>query len=274
MILTPFSDLSPVPRVNIRLDDLDPSAAFVSVFAVVGDATRIVRGGYQLPIASLVILDDFLAPFNTPILYRAELLDEAGGTVGVVEATSPPVMFYGTVLQQLIDPWRSASARLLATSESDLVWQHDGGLERPSGAARPTWVGAGRWPLQGIPVKLGTDTAEQEAAMRRVLGLDHDRDHLPVYALRTSHRVRFPQPLVAVIPEPRAQGLDWLAGGYLTHWHLKASEVQPPAASLVRSAVTWDDVAATFLTWSEVIADYSTWGELMADYGLSGSSNA
>lgn len=276
MILTPYSDMSPVPRIHMRLDGLNATADRVTVAEVGPGGERVVRGGYRVPATSVIVLDDFLAPLNRPVRYRVQQLDAAGGVLAEDEYTSAQIIYHGTVVQHIIDPYRSTEARLLVGSEDKLEWEHDGSMVRPGNARMPTWVGSGRWPLQGIPLKLGTDTAEQEAAMRMVLGIDlvGDEDSLPIIALRTSHPVRFPQPLQAVVKAPSARGLDWISGGSLTHWTMTADEVRPPGAALVRAAITWADLMASAPTWASVASSYPTWADVMTDYSLAGLSNA
>lgn len=266
--------MDPVPRVSIVLQGLDERAEAVTVYAVEQGGLRPVRGAWRVPAASVLVLDDFLAPFGEPITYTVELLSSTGAKVGALTATSDPVDFEGTVVQNIVDPWASALARLLVGSDSDLRWQFDGTLLRPGRSRYPTWVGSGRWPLRDVPLQLATDTAEQERAMRNVFGLDSAEERLPIVALRTSHRVRWPQPFQAVVPEVQPVGLDWLAGGFLTHWSLSASEVQPPAVGVVRPAVSWEDVRALYPTWNDARDVYGTWADLMSDTSLGGASNA
>lgn len=273
MILTPFSDMSPVPRVAMRLDGLDAEAELVTVSEVTPYGERIVRGGYRIPAASVLVLDDFLVPLNRPVTYRVHLLGAGGVPIRTEDHTAPPVVFHGTVVQHIIDPYRSARVRYLAGSENGLEWQHDGDLVRPGNARLPVWIGAGRWPLQGVPLGFGTETADQEAAMRRVLGLaPGDQDVLPVVAMRTSHPTRLEQPFIAAVRSPRVVGLDWLAGGWLTHWRVTADEVRPPGAALVRPSLTWADVAAVYSTWTAVASTYSTWTDLMVDASTIGGA--
>lgn len=267
--------MSPVPRINLTLEGVDTlGAASVAVHAIERGGMREVPGG-ALQSASLLVVDDFLATPGERITYSVDLLDAAGGKLGTIQHQAPVLDFEGTVVQHIMDPYRAVQCRLLVGSEDGMEWQSDGRLARPGSARRPIWVGAGRWPLQDLPLKFGTETEAQELAMRRVLGLDlgDDRDHLPILAVRTSHRVRFPQPLQVLVRAPRAIGLDWVAGGFSTHWHLTASEVRPPAIALARAGLTWEDVMASYATWDAVRTEHPTWADLMTDYSLAGAAD-
>lgn len=270
-------DMQPVPRVTLTLHDTAAlGVAAVTVYAIEAGGPRAVRGGWEVPASSLTIVDDFTPPFNVPLVYEAALLDADGQELDRVRLDVPPIEYHGTVVQHVLDPWLSTEARLLATSEAPLTWSHDGELVRPGTSRLPTWIGAGSWPLQGIPLAFGTETAEQYADMRRVLGygLPAGVDYLPIIVVRTSHRVHFPQPLTVLVREVRAVGLDWLAGGDATHWQVTADEVQPPSVALTRPALSWADVMATFGTWAEVQAVYPAWSGLMQDSTITGASNA
>lgn len=272
--LQPIPTLEPVPRIQISLYDVDTLASMVTVYAGSGADERPVRGAWEVPAASLLIFDDFLAPFGQPVTYSIRLLSASGAQIGVLTETSDPLEFEGTIVQNVVDPWKSTDAHLLVGSDDPLRWKFDGDLIRPGSARLPTWIGAGRWPLQDVPLRLGTDTEQQLRGMRSVFGLDSLEDHLPIIALRTSHPVQWPQPFVAVVPVVQPVGIDWISGGHMTHWLLTASEVQPPAVGVVRPAVTWADVAAVYGTWDAVIAAYPTWADLMRDTGLAGATSA
>lgn len=276
LTLTPYSDLAPVPRVGVVIRDADDLGDAVNVYASTEAGRRLVRGGAATPAASLIVLDDFEAPFNVPVTYTIQVLDAGGAEVATLVEVAPALVYYGTVVQHVIDARRAVEVRLLAGSERSLEWSHDGELVRPGASRLPTWLGSGSWPLQGIPLAFGTESAEQYAAMRGVVGLDVDdgADYLPILVVRTSHPVHWPQPLTVLVQTMRKSGLDWLAGGDSTHWHMTGDMVRPPAAALVRPAVTWDDVRAAFTTWDEVRAAYATWSELMLDRTLAGGSDA
>lgn len=271
----PRPELAPVPHVALRLDDLDElGAETATVYAITASGERPVRGAWRTPVSSVFVVEDFLAPFGVPIEYAVRLHDAAGADLQVLTATSAPIEYEGTIVQHVLDPYLSTEARLLNRSESSLSWGHDGVAVRPGSARYPTWIGSGRWPLRGVPLVLGTETEAQESAMRGVFALDSDADHLPIVAIRTSHRTRWPQPFQVVVPEVQAQGIDWRAGGFGTHWHMTADEVQPPSIALSRPGVTWQDVMAVYPTWDALRAAYATWGALVVDTSLAGAADA
>lgn len=275
LAITVHPTMDPVPRVRLVLDDAPiEEVATVTVYALDEGRERPVRGAWRVTATSVMVFDDFAARLGVATTYRLEMHDANGALVRTSTQTAPVLDFQGTVVQHILDPYLATTARLIVGSEDGLLWKHDGSMVRPGSARYPTWIGSGRWPLQGIPLVLGTDTEGQEAAMRRIFALDSDEDHLPMIVLRTSHRVRFSQPLQAVVPEVSAQGLDWVAGGFVTHWSLTASEALPPAIGIVRAGTTWADVMALYPTWEALRAAYATWGAVMLDEGLAGVSNA
>ena len=275
-VLTPFTDMNPVPRVlvDVPVSEFPAGSVTVSLQSTVDGRTIDVRGGQRKPASSPLIVLDPEPGFMVPTSYTLFGFDAAGKVVGSRPVGSVTVLFSGTVIQQPLDPRLSAQVELLRGTASELSRSTPGGAVYPQGRVLPGMVGLGpRRGLQGIPLLLDTLTDDAAVALDATLGT-YDTPQLPVWLVRTVPDGHLPRRLFCHVPElVKHDTFLGLTPGR-ARFSTVVTEIKPPAAGIAATGLTYADVAVFFSTYSALGAAYATYSDIKRDTSLVGAADS
>ena len=264
----PFSDMKPVPRVEVVSDETPVGVSEATVWRTAAGRTMPVRGAVRMPVADSFAVLDFEAPFNVDVTYQAEWFD-GGVSVGMSENVTTELLFWGTVLQQPLDPSLRAvvevqpghTGRVLSRPfESSVAYVAGRGAVH---------LGGGRRSLSGFRLVFATSDVDTYGAVDSLFGSGSAQ--MPAIVLvRTDLPWRVPMPLFAAVADPTAEGFDWTYDGDLTIFDWSLTEVVPPAPSVVVAPFSYDDLPVAYGTYDELEADNATYDSLARRYDLGG----
>ena len=267
--------MSPVPRVDVAFPAVPAGTQRATVFCITSEQTRRVRGAINVYAAGGFAVIDTEPPFGSPappvLTYRAEFFNGSGASLGFSDAASTQVLFSGTVIHQPVAPERSALVVAEMGMAAELERPFEGNLIRPMGRSVPVYVGRGRSGLQAVNLTCITATAAEAQKFASVFGGYNDVQ-LPVICVRTSHAMGLPQPLFAVVRNPRRVAADARTGGETVVWQMEGDEVAPPVEAVALAILTYADIEAAFPTYAAMEAAYLTYFDMESDFNKAGTA--
>lgn len=270
--LNAIPQMTPVPRVEFKFDELLPGTTRATVFRLTGKSTKRVRGAINVYAAGGFSGIDTEAPFNVKLTYRAEMFNAAGVSLGFTDARVVTVAFDGTVVHQPLDPTRAALVDLRPKFAEEISRPFEGEVVYPIGSTLGVYIGSGRQGVTGVDLTVITDTLDQADAFASIWGdPSEDQPQLPVVCIRTQPEWRLPMPLFAAVLDPTEARFDTDLGGETINWPMRGTEVRPPVEALARALLTYADFEASFSTYEAFENAYLTYFNAESDFDLAGT---
>ena len=269
---TPFTNASPVPRVQIVISDLPTGS--VTLLRTAEGRTMAVRGGVRVPTTGgVVAVMDFECPFRTDTVYKGEMFSPLGVSLGFTPTVTTMLRVYDYWIQQPLDPSLSVRLDLDISTADKLSRKARGEVVYAQNAMLGRYIGGTNRGLQGVSIATATQNATDTAMMRSIFGT-YDRPQLPVVLVRSPPGIlNIPRVLFLAVPDPLEIDFTVRLGGEVTDWLLEGDEVIPPAPGLIVPVLTWDDLAAAYPEgWSSLPAVYADWIEASTDYTIAGAA--
>jgi len=269
--LTAFTNAAPCPRVEVRFNTLAATTATVTVFRIVEGREFRVRSAVNAAAAGTFTRLDFECPFGVPATYRAEMFTAAGVSLGFTDSVSVTLNVVDAWMHNPLNPAAALLVDLDYNSARSIARPTPGDILYPEGRSVGVVITKQRRGIVGVDLMVTTDTAAEAAAVDDMLG-GYDTRVVPVLCLRTPPFIRLPRTFFAVILEPVQRPINIHAGGQLTEWDLPATEVSPPAPSLIIPLLTRDDISAFFATRTAVNVAHLTRDAVSRRYDLAGTT--
>lgn len=261
------------PWVEVFFPILDPLTVRVRVYRISDGRTQLVRGGVD--IAPGVAAQDPEPPYNVESVYRAEMFDASGNSIGFTASASITVTVPATyaTLHQVLDPSIWTTVRVMEGTAPSVVRKTPGSLVYPEASPLPRRIGSRRQAVSGLPLYLYTNTIDAADAVQQMLG-DYETEQLGVLVLRTTPQdlARVPRTLFVASESFEEQDLDVKYGGSQIMYAFTGDEVEPPYPGLVVPPLTYDDIDASFATYDDEDAAYATYTDRDRAYELAGAA--
>lgn len=269
--LTPQPAGTPVPNVQIVLDDVDPATVAVNIYRVADGRTMLVRGGVRKYAVGGATVVDSEAPFGVPVTYRAEMFADVDATesLGFTDSSTTTLDVDRTWIHQPLTPTLCVSPVRLEKTASDLVRSSPGDTVYVQGAEFATRVGGQRRGLSDVPFELLTESLEDASALQAVFG-EYGTTVPQVVCIRTPPPMRIPRVFFAAVDELHEVDFDVQYGGTAITFTFTATEARPPAPGLIAASLRRIDLDVTYPTRAERAAAYLTRLERDSDYSLAG----
>jgi len=249
-------DVSGNPRVEVYFDpaDLPVGASTLRIYRFSEEREWLVRGGVDVAVGSAVL--DWEVPFGTVSMYRAEVFDVSGVSMGFTDVSSVSVDVSDVWVHNPLVPTRGVSLGSLALLDGSF-----GSLSRPTvgqvvwgeGDVVGTWMGTRRRGVTGAPVAFAVEDIADADALQAMLG-DYVTQQLGVLCIRTPPPVRVPRTFFAAVDDPREVSRDIEWGGSRTDFAFSATEVKPPYPGITTPLLTYGDMEIAFSTYSALSA--------------------
>lgn len=302
-LITPYTDASPMPRVELFFATFAAGTTSVTVYRSALGRERRVRGAIDAPTAGTLTRIDFEVPFNTPVAYRAEMFDEGGGSLGFTDASTLGDVVEGLSPSAALSPSASLAPGEVVVGSGLVVrdsWIHNPLL--PSGGVRvelaPSTGSAISRPVPGIVsrplgrrvgvvlseprsgvsgLQFDVHAADLDTADRvqRLLGTDRDPT-VPVVCIRLGRddaRLRIPQPFFMSAFDIAEVAVDVRWGGTTTIQQMQGDEVDPPIPGLFVPLLTAADINASFATARALNISHRRAVDVNRRYDLAGAAS-
>jgi hypothetical protein len=256
------------PRVELVGTLFPPNAVTATYYRSDGSRTWKVRGGVDRSVAGGVALIDWEAPFGVPVMYRAEMFDENGVSIGFTDSATITLDVSDVWVQHVLEPSIAVLWSFTDRAVAELSRPTPGGFAQVEGAAVQKWVGSRRTGLTGVNLSGVTEDLADAAVFDSMFGT-YEQARIPILVFRAPPLLRLPPTFVAQVDVVR-QPMSIATVPEFDVWELQGTEVEPPAVGLVEASLTWDDLAAAYSTWDEVAAAYGSWLDASRDYSLAG----
>lgn len=269
---TPFTNASPVPRVQVVMSDLP--AGTVTLLRTAEGRTMAVRGGVRIPtVGGVVPVMDFECPFRTETTYKGEMFSPLGVSLGFTPTVSTMLHVWDYWIQQPLDPSLSVLLELRPNAAASLSRKASGSVVYAQNSMVGRWIGGTNRGLQGVSMDAVSLTEDESAMMRRIFGT-YDTPQLPVVLIRSPPGLlKVPRVLFLAIPDPIEQDFTVRLGGDMTDWLLQGDEVLPPTPGLIVPILTLDDISAAYPSGLDSIsATYPDFLSLSTDYSIAGAA--
>lgn len=256
------------PRVEVFFDpvDLPVEASTLRVYRLSDDREWLVRGGVDVAVGTAVL--DYEVPFQTVSMYRAEMFDVSGVSLGFTDAGTVTLDYTGTVVHQPLSPvLRWASVKLLEGSGSALTRPTPGQTTWAEGDVVGTWIGSRRQGLRGTQVSVLAEGDEADK-FQSIFG-DYETQQLGIVCIRTSDAIRWPRTFFARGDFAEAD-LDVKHGGSAVALTATVEEVKPPFPGVTTPLLTYSDWSAAFGLYSGQSAAFASYTDVSRAYEYAG----
>lgn len=272
--LTPFADMSPVPRVLVEVPvvEFPAGSVTVSLTRTCEGRTLPVRGAQRMPAASPLVIIDPEPGFGVDNTYTVVGYDATGRNVGSWPVGSTVVEFDKVVIQQPLDPRLSVQVVRLAGTASEMTRETPSELAWPEGSPLPSVIALGpRRGIKNMTVRIKVANTADADTLQATLGT-YERTQIPVWLIRTPPGQRIPRILFCHVNE--LTEIDDSTWTEEVRFRTTITETKPPVAGITALAVTHSDIKVFFSTHTQVKASYATHSDIKRDTSLIGAANA
>jgi len=250
-----FPDYAPCPRVGVTITGLGVGDSVVSVWRTADGEREPVRGARRVTLVDSAYLIDYDAPLGRPVSYEVEVIS---GPSGADRVTSSSVTVDATS-GCLMDPLIPQSAipvvggdgnegpYLRGEALASLEYAADVSLMTIMGSSKPMALFGQRMAARGVPLSMGTTSAEQNAKLKDLLM----SSALLLFRPVPGFGVDLPGSMFVTVPSAVEAPVNVAWGGNLTWWDLKADTVAAPTLRVLTATFSYGDVDILFDTYQQ-----------------------
>jgi hypothetical protein len=269
LVITPYLDENPSPRVEVFVQDPPPGT--VTVARTADRRTMTVSGMISVPTGSGVTRLDLEVPFGVPVSYTAQFVTPTGAPLGYVSTTTPVTLAVtDTWISQPLNPRLAVKVDLTDESATELKRGFVGDKVYTQGATVARWIGGRRHGLEDLKLVAETATTAAADMLQDIFGT-YDVDQVPVVCIRTPPTyLRIPRTLFLAVPAPTETDINRRYGGSLTLMNLVGDEALRPAAGLVAALLRYADTDAFYGSYAAIDSAYGSYLARDRDYSKAG----
>lgn len=247
---------APCPRVGVTVTGLGIGDSVVSVWRSADGLREPVRGARRTLMVDSAYVIDYDAPLSRPVTYEVEVIS---GPSGADRVTSSSVTV-NSETGWLMDPLIPQSAIPIVGSRDDngtpylrgealaqLEYAADVSLINVMGSDKPMALFGQRMAARGVPLSMGTRSAEQNKKLKDLLM----SSALLLFRPVKGFGVDLPGTMFVTVPSATEAPVDVAMGGNLTWWDLQADTVAAPTLKVLTATFTYGDVALLFATYQQ-----------------------
>ena len=272
--MTPYFDWKPCPRVEVLFTAFAAGTATVTVYRTAGGRESRVRGGINAATAGGLSRIDMEVPFNgIPVIYRAEMFNSAGVSLGFTDSATLTMSVVESCLHNPLDPNGAVPIVMADTAAKSISRPVPGSVVYPQGRRVGVVISGTRQGITGINLDCYTQSDADTDKVAAMVGT-YSSDASPVLCFRlgVGMKMRIPQPFFAAVLDPREEEADLHLGGEFMVWRMTGDEVAPPAPGLFIPLLTNADLNAFYLTNAALNADNLTNLAVNRRYDLIGAA--
>jgi len=245
----------PCPRVGLTITGLGVGNSVVSVWRTADGERNPVRGARRAGMVDSAYIVDYDVPLGRPVSYEVEVIS---GPSGADRVTSSSVTV-NSATGWLMDPLVPQSAvpvvggdgnegpYLRGEALASLEYAADVSLINIMGSDKPMALFGQRMAARGVPLSMGTTSAEQNAKLKNLLM----SSSLLLFRPIPGFGIDLPGSMFVTVPSAVESPVDVAWGGSLTWWDLQADTVAAPTLKVLTATFTYGDVALMFATYQQ-----------------------
>lgn len=244
------------PRAQLTITGLGIGNSVVSVWRTADGVRSPVRGARRVLMVDADLVTDYDVPLGRPVTYEVEVISGPSGASRT--STEPLVVESETAwIMDPLDP--STAVPVLGTHDKDgmpylrsealskLEYNSNSSLFEIMGSDRPMALFGQVRAAQGVPLSMGTRSAEQNTKLRTLMQATAQLLFRPV----PSFGVDLPGAMFMSISKKTEVPVNVSFGGNLTWWEMTADTVAAPVLKVLTATFTYGDVAILFSTYQQ-----------------------
>ena len=282
-LLTPYADDAPCPRVEVYFASFAPGTDTVTVTRTAGGRQYDVQGAKRASTAGALSRIDYECPLNEVVVYRAEMFDAAGQSLGFTdtatlgeEAEGVGLISEDTWVHPALNPSRAAKVELAASTGASLSRPVPGEISYPIGRSVGVLLTEPRRGLTAFQFDVRATTLESADTIQAMIG-GYTIKTIPTLCIRPGLKdrgLRIPRPLFLGVLDIAEVGLNVRWGGSDTLQHMVGDEVEAPLRAVFIPLLTAADLNAFYATAADLISDNATAAAVNRRYDLAGYASA
>jgi hypothetical protein len=246
-----------MPYVEVLVEDLSPNVSYITIHRIAAGRDFSVRGAIVALVSGALSRIDYEVPFNTSCIYRAEMFDSAGNSLGFTIDGSITYTTTDTWIHNPLNPAGGVKVDLLSTSGNTISHPSSGQLVQPIGRSVGVIVSSGRLGYRGFPLQVSTSTLALADSFAALIG-DYTTKTVPVLCVRSGTPIRIPKPFFISALDPQEIALNIDVGGSVIDWDITGDEVSPPSPGVLVPLLTRADLNAYYATRAALNSDNAT----------------
>lgn len=271
--LTPLTDATPCPRMQILVDDLPPAVTSLTLIRTAEGRSFKVRGAVKVPVVSGYQSLDVECGFQIPTDYRAEMFSSTGASLGFSAVSTSTLTVDECWVHNPLDPQGATPIDLADTSGKELTRPINGEKYYPDQRVLAMFVTGRRLGLQDVQLYFSTDDNSIAARFESMLGdYEDDSVKVPVICVRTPPLLDIPRTFYAGVLAPKKRPINIHMGGSLREWTIPADEAAPPFPGVIVPLLTRNDIDASFATRNALDAAYASRLAIDRDFAKAGTA--
>jgi len=247
---------APCPRVGVTITGLGIGDSVVSVWRTEDGERNPVRGARRMLAVDSDYLIDYDAPLGRPITYEVEVISGPSGADRVTSSSVTVESDTGWLMDPLVP---QSAVPIIGSHDNDgtpylrgealasLEYAADVSLINVMGSDKPMALFGQRMAARGVPLSMGTRSAEQNKKLKDLL----QSSALLLFRPIPGFGIDLPGSMFVTVPSAVESPVDVAWGGNLTWWDLKADTVAAPTLKVLTATFTYGDVALLFATYQQ-----------------------
>lgn len=247
---------APCPRVGVTITGLGIGDSVVSVWRSADGLREPVRGARRVTLVDSAYLIDYDAPLGRPIAYEVEVISGPSGADRVTSSSVTVNSETGWLMDPLIPQSaipivgsrdNNGTPYLRGEALAQLEYAADVSLINVMGSDKPMALFGQRMAARGVPLSMGTRSAEQNKKLKDLLL----SSALLLFRPVPGFGIDLPGSMFVTVPTATEAPVDVAMGGNLTWWDLQADTVAAPTLRVLTATFTYGDVALLFATYQQ-----------------------
>jgi hypothetical protein len=228
----------------------------VTVWCVADEERNPVRGARRITMNDAAYVVDWDAPLGRPVTYEVEVITGPAGasrtTSDVVSVDSETGWISDPLIPQTAVPVVGGdgddAVYLRPQALAELEYSADVQMFDIMGSDKPLALFGQRMAERGLDTSMGTNSAEQNARLKKLL---KSTAQLLFRPLPAWGGFELPGAMFLANPSAKQVPVDVRWGGQLTWWEMKSNVVQAPAIKVLTATFTYGDVELIFATYQQ-----------------------
>lgn len=245
----------PCPRVGVTITGLTVGVSVVTVWRTADGERNPVRGARRAVMNDAAFVVDWDAPLGRPVTYEVEVIS---GPAGASRTTSEPVSV-DSVTGWIMDPLIPQTAVPVVGGDGDEVYLRPSALAALEykanvriydvmGSNKPLALFGPRMAASGVDTSMGTQSAEQNARLAKLLQSTAQLLFRPLPAWG-DYGIGGSLFLANATATQLPVDVSW--GGEVTWWDLKSSVVGAPTIKVLTATFSYGDVQILTSTYQQ-----------------------
>lgn len=248
---------APAPQAGVTVTGLGVGESVATVWRVADGVREPVPGWRRAVMNDAAFVTDYFVPLGRPVSYEVEVLSGPGGSSRTASAPITVMSATGWLMDPLVPQnavpvvgkrGDAGDIYLRSRALSALEYAADVSIIKIMGADKPMALFGQRMAETGLDTSLATRSAEENAALKKLLRSTaslHFRPSPELWGLDIEGSMFLSNPVASQVP------VNVLIGGDLTWWDLSSDVVAAPSIRVLTATFSYGDVEILMGTYQQ-----------------------